>query len=898
MGIVTRILVRNLSEATSVRLNGATEVYMDTPEAFRIPMSKDVEKLSNANKIKIEGALRTSVDQTEVNNAVLVDFFTPLTVDNRRKWLDVLVTVDEIPTSFSRMYVVAKNDDAGQWEVEFAFPEDHWVELATQKKINTIDFGAYFLTKGNILSTWAAPKYEGDFTPTTEDGTGWNGAYWWPIVDYGNWVDQLIPLQNTTAPVKILAVEDLRPFVNYVYLLKRGFCEIGYTLGGLIFQTEWALRLWVYLLKEQYYDGSNEYGAGFEYGRNGRVVGRLLDADETLNTASEPITFDTVEFSLGTNALQYQGGSQWLAGIKNNFPFSAKFRFQFQFHLQNGHAAATKAGFVIAEVTGATNDDFTGLFFSTPVEFDIGAGTTDFISFEETVTLEPGQKGFLRYLYGIKPGDKIKKGFSFRVDPVNESLSRFDYIDVRTIMRDDLNLMDALKAFVHLIKGRIETDYATKTVNVYPERTSDVYTERVAGFIQDDEPAENVGPFVLPDSIKLQFIRPNMKRYTRLSFADAADTYIDSLNLLEPLHSRKINNGNDLPDEVDELQNPVFEPTAEGQPVDLKKAGRSPSPYLPRLWDNTDLQRSFNIGPRIVYAFDPSEQINPEPVGTFDTRAEIYFDGYEEADRITEFGYATQVRTWELDPTPTLDGSVIFGRKAYDLFSNFYLGLTNDNRGGVVVDLLQLVSMAQYNQYNFRRLFSFQYEGRSLRLPMTGIRDFSPDIPTPVTYFGSPVETGCCDLPCSCRFTECDYYQDFGVFMRQTTLDSLNISSFKVDNIEQLAAPVEFGQMNIISIGGKQYVTNLVDTLNSIEVPYFFFDYSTRAHAAKGLRFFKIKRPACQTFEIIISDVGDEVYKYTESEQAEQWFAGSWGAIGYVPETFTAPDNCVTTVEY
>lgn len=84
MGIVTRILVRNLSEATSVRLNGATEVYMDIPEAFRIPMSKDVEKLSNANKIKIEGALRTSVDQTEVNNAVLVDFFTPLTVDNRR----------------------------------------------------------------------------------------------------------------------------------------------------------------------------------------------------------------------------------------------------------------------------------------------------------------------------------------------------------------------------------------------------------------------------------------------------------------------------------------------------------------------------------------------------------------------------------------------------------------------------------------------------------------------------------------------------------------------------------------------------------------------------------------------------------------------------------------------
>ena len=898
MGIVTRILVRNLSEATSVRLNGATEAYMDTPEGFRIPMSKDVEKLSNTNKIKVEGALRTSVDQTEVNNAILVDFFTPLTVDNRRKWLDVLVTVDEVPAQFTRMYVSEKNDDSGTWSVEFALPADHWVELASQKNLNTIDFGSYFLTKDNIISTWAAPKYDGDYTPTVEDGTGWNGAYWWPVVDYGNWVDQLIPAQNTTAPVKMLAVEDLRPFVNLAYLLKRGFCEIGWTLGGLILQTEWALRLWVYLLKEQYYDGSNEYGAGYEYGRNGRVIGRLLDADEVLNTVNEPITFDTVEFSLGTNALQYQSGPQWLAGIQNNYPFSAKFHFQFQFHLENGHASATKVGFVIAEVTGSDNDDFTGLFFSTPVEFDIGAGTTDFISFEETIILEPGQKGFLRHLFGIESGDIIKKGFSCRIEPANESLSRFDFVDVRTIMRDDFNLLDALKSFVQLINGRIETDYGTKTINVYPERTSEVYTERVAGFIQDEENADDVSPYILPGSIKLKFIRPDLKRYTRLSFADASDAYIDSLNLLEPLHSRKINNGDDLPNETDEQQNPIFEPTAEGQPVDLKKAGRSPSPYLPRLWDNTELQRSFALGPRIVYAFGSVGQVNETPVGSFDTMAELYFDGYEEADRIDAFGYATQLPTWVIDPTPTIKGSVVFGRTAFDLFANFYLGLTNDNRGGVDVDLLQRVSMAQYNQYNFRRLFNFTYEGRTIRIPMTAIRDFSPDIPTPVKYFGSPVETGCCDLPCSCRFTECDYYQDFGVFMRQTTLDGLNISSFKVDNVEQLAAPVEFGQMNIISIGGKQYVTNLVDTLNAIEVPYFFFDYSTRVHDAKGLRFFKIKRPACQTFEIIISDVGDEVYRYTESAQQEQWFAGSWGAIGYAPETFTAPDNCVTTVEY
>ena len=43
---------------------------------------------------------------------------------------------------------------------------------------------------------------------------------------------------------------------------------------------------------------------------------------------------------------------------------------------------------------------------------------------------------------------------------------------------------------------------------------------------------------------------------------------------------------------------------------------------------------------------------------------------------------------------------------------------------------------------------------------------------------------------------------------------------------------------------------------------------------------------------------GDPVYRYTHNAQQEQWFAGSWGAIGYGGTTYTAPDNCTTTIEY
>ena len=919
MGIVTRILVSNLSEATSVRLNGATEAYMDTPEGFRIPMSKDVEKLSNTNKIKVEGALRTSVDQTEVNNAILVDFFTPLTVDNRRKWLDVLVTVDEVPAAFTRMYVVAKNDNAGQWEVEFALPEDHWVELATQKKINTIDFGPYTLTKANVETSWDSPTYDGDYTPMIDDGPGWNDAYaFWPV-DYGDWVDRRIPDQNTLDPVKMLAVEDLRPFVNYMYLLKRGFCEIGWTLGGRILETEYWRSTWAYLLKQEYYLGT-AYD-GLQYGKFGRIIGRTITADTVFGAtlSDRYIYFTALEYVGSSGAeLPFNGDpSKWMCGIQNPLPFKSKFKLSFKFQLEAHPIVVVDQSFIFnmqeIDPDDAQNETFTGQILSDPqdVSFIIEPSQTKFIAFDFTIELEPGQKAALSWLGNIGSfAGIIKKGMWFRCEPANDALTRNDVIDARTVLRDDISLMDELKSFVHFINGRVETDYTQRTVNVYPEKTTDVWGEVVAGFVRDDLPAEDISADIIASSVKTTFIRPDLKRYTRLSFANSSDDYIDSLVLTEPLHSRRILNGEDLPDEIDEIQNPIYEPTAEGQTTLLKRqlaitaaSGTRliASPYLPRMWDNSDGNRSFDIGPRLLVAFGEVRQINKNYLDDADKYVKIYWDSY--SIPVTIFGYATTLRTWDLhqsgvtDP-PEKDYNLIFGRAKNDLFVTNYIGLTNDNRGGAIIDLLQLVSMAQYNRYNFRALFSFPYEGRTIRIPMTAIRDFSPDIPTPVTYFASPVDTGCCDLPCSCRFTECDYYQDFGQYLRQDTLDDLNISSFKVDNVEQLSGPVSLGQLNMIDISGGVYVTNLVDTLNAIEVPYFFFDYSTRVHDAKGLRFFKIKRPACQTFEIIISDVGDEVYRYTESAQQEQWFAGSWGAIGYAPETFTAPDNCVTTVEY
>ena len=422
------------------------------------------------------------------------------------------------------------------------------------------------------------------------------------------------------------------------------------------------------------------------------------------------------------------------------------------------------------------------------------------------------------------------------------------------------------------------------------------------GFI-DDAASVDLRGKVICESTRLSPVKNNLTRYTRLQFAASTDAYIDSLDLPEPPFSRKVLNSLELKDQVTEIANPFFEPTVEGQSdvlrVFVTASGQvqNPTPFLPRLWDNTDGNMSFAIAPRIFFHYGDVAQVPPAPNDTL--AAWIYWEGVVGG----QFGYASQQRTWDIAPaTPAhLDGNVVFGSLPFDLYVQYWLGYLLAQRRGVLMDLLVWMDMNDWQDWNFRQPMSFDYEGVPVKVNLQSVRDFAPatDLPTPLTLLAAPMMTDCCDLPCSCRFTECDSYQDLGQYLSQSTLDTLSITSFKVNQVEQLAAPVDFGVINIEQYNGKSFVTNLVDALNGIGVDYFFFKVSTRDYSLKDdLRFFKIKRPACWSYEIIISDAGGEVYRYTETETLQKWFDVTWEPFGYAGDQVSEPLGCVTTVEY
>ncbi len=896
---MTKITLINLPDFIASFFEGHTSVDLELPENFSIRLTKSVERLSILNTISTEGALGFSVPFTQRNNCLLSEYSTPVTLGGAQPFYDVRVQVNGTGLAFTRLWVKSKNDPNKEWDLELTRDPNHWVELSSQISPADLDFGYFALSESNIFDSWANNQYDGDPTDIN------SGAYpiYWPLVDYGGWCDLSLPeQQNQESAVKAVGVEDFRPWVSLRYILQAGFCKIGWTLQSVLFESEHFRRIWVYALKPDYYSAVYDQ-------MGGRVVGGIFEIQNFDD--GDKLSLDEVSVQSNYSVIDVSNPPQTIRflGIKNHPNISLRYRFQMNGQFINDRSLPFVAQFGVYELeenSGAYT--YTGELISPNTEdFEFEPGETKRIIFDQTLIFKPGQIGAIHIaiLPNLEPGFKALPGLQFSITPENKSYMTGDVVHVRRSMSDEFSILDYLKACVHLCDGKLETDLETKTVTLYPGETSDFWGDIIPGFVLNESPVIDINHLVSDQSIKSSPIRQQLKRNTRLQFKQSSDAYIQSLNLPFPLHSRTYLNGIDLPNEIEEISNLVFEPSAEGSPIGLASGAgnRNPLPNLIRLWDNTNNERSFNIGPRIAYSYGAVQQINPSPITPISTLTSFFFNYVPNNSNdglATVFGYLTQSPTWEITPTPEKVLHLVFGTKEKDLFTTFYLGFSQSRKYGTLIDLLMMLNLNNYNEYNFRRLFKFTIKGLPIIAQMTGIRDFSSETPglTPVSFSIPPALLNCCELPCGCQFLECEYYQDFGIYIRQSTLNTYNVSSFIVDGIEILSEPVLLGIVKFIDIAGSPYFTTLVDTLNSIGASYFTFSYSNRTHPDKGLRFFKIKRLLCTTFEIIISDGATPKYKYTNDSQEQKVFALDWEPMGYNSEFTDVPENCIQTTEY
>lgn len=891
----TVITVINLPDSVGSLFGGVTKIDLDLPESFSIRLNKSVEQLSILNKISTEGVLGFSVPFTPKNDRVFAEYVSPVALNVTTVFFEIQIVVNGSALHFSRLFVRGCDRRAREWNLDAARDPNHWVELSSQVKTNDLDFGTFQMTRSNIIASWPNAAYVGDYTDLL---TG--SPVYWPLIDFGGWCDQTTKPDPAKGRFKAVAVEDFRPMLSWIYILQSGFCAIGWTIESALFELDVIRRLWVYALRPDYYVASENL-------LGGRVTGQIYT--RTLFNNGDFLLLEDVTV-LGDYAV-IQGGLPTLrfCGVKNYAGVSLKYRFFFTGEFHNDRALPFFAYFSVMEIedVGGTYE-FTGeLISDDPLEVEFAAGQRIQVTFEQTVTLKPNQMAAIHIpvLPQTTPGFFVEAGFYFEVTPENQSFMTDDIVDIRLAVSDEMSILDWLKAFIHVTNGKLSTDWNTKTVTILPNKTSNIWGETVGGFLLRENPVIDLDDVVVDDSVILTPVRPDLKRFTRFQFKDSTDAYISTLSLSEPPHSRTILNSVDLKNEVEKIENPFIEPTIEGIPDGIASGsgGRQPFPRLPRFWDNTDGNRSFDIKPRILYAYGEVKQVNPEPKTSTDLYSSFFFDelpNVANSGLVQSFGYATQSPTWNMTPVPSVIVDFVFGVKSTDLFTIFYLGYTQDARSGTIADVLIRMNMARYSDIDFRSLYRFNIKGIPIIAPMIDIRDFSSaeNIPTPVKFFVEPAVLDCCDLPCGCQFIECEYYQDMSATMRQSTLDDLKLSSFVIDGIEYVSTPVAFGTIKIIDIGGKPYVTNLVDILNAIGAPYFSFNYSTRLHPEKGLRFFKMKHLVCHDFEIMITESGVDAYRFTNTSQQQAVFQVGFDQNGYGTEFMDVPENCINTTEY
>lgn len=146
--------------------------------------------------------------------------------------------------------------------------------------------------------------------------------------------------------------------------------------------------------------------------------------------------------------------------------------------------------------------------------------------------------------------------------------------------------------------------------------------------------------------------------------------------------------------------------------------------------------------------------------------------------------------------------------------------------------------------------------------------------------WSAPQPFDCCT---AASLTECFFYQDFRIGGTDGQL-MYEVASFFVDGIEQLAEGVPFtGPLNVITVDGRPFVTNLIDALNKCDVCGFSFwpAENRRPIGDDDIErggYFRVRRPTAVGFEIIIKTrpFGNFAYRYTDGDGAEIWDGLAW----------------------
>lgn len=657
------------------------KMYLDLGP-FELQLNKSVQELTQTNDIPAETAFGGALPYSPVNDHLLkkyrnanvpIESYTPESV-----------TVINGAHTFrlDQLAVLNASDEARQYEIELKRTNEDWRKKADQLFLKDILLGTYDLTEANLRAAWNTPQYL--------DGT--TGVYF-PLCNYGAFYDQ-----------STVITEDFRAWFHPLYLLQKGFQQIGWNFRCPALETPYGRQLIAYLL-------SPNYGSDGQANENRIFRAQLIGPQIFTPTIGDTIVFFAFEtVDPGNNydntTYTYSGTGFFNFTVKVNGTMGG-FINQGTVYLQLIRVDAQGVETAVKTEVSAPTD--------ANQPFTIELNATD-------VLVSPGQSIFVRAIPGPNTPTYSLASGSFENTVIRSIIGEGETFVLNETLHPDLTLYDLFKGIAHPFKGKARTYWNSRETWLYTPYEVDLYSTNIEGFYLDT--AEDLTPRVHSKTLQVNNPPVEQKRYVRIGFAKPSDNYIKIHSPDAVPFDKEVDLGtNYLPGKPEESRNPIFEPTLNGLATTIPTSTGTPVD-VPHLWDNDDNKPSFDLGFRIAFTPGFIQQVNSE-AGAANTLRTWLYKGTEE----TFTPYAFQVPlSQQLNGIITEDITerVVYGDEENDFWRLFWFKDFLDEKNAIRHTFTLHTKNNDYKREDFRGLKVIDYGGRTQAFRAIAIDSFEP----------------------------------------------------------------------------------------------------------------------------------------------------------------------------
>lgn len=712
-------------------------ITLDTDSGFSLRLTKQLEALSNLNNIKIDGVLGFSLPATPKNDLLLRRYVMPNTADATFDGIDVNIQIGSRTVKQNKLFVLRYANK--QYDIEIRNTVEHWIFGAKNLKLVDLDLGAKFdFTIANIFN------YSSSGPEEYVDG---DSGLRFPLAFYGGWFGkQREPISS-----------DMRPWFSILYLLQKGYCQLGWKFRSTVLESDYGRRLIAYLLAE-------------DFGQDaGTLESRKFAANKTTDEIwygvfgpvripiTKTIIFDNETEDTGNNYDNSTG--KYSGACVSDVTAKVKVRFKGESSGQFGNdikPLTLRVKLMYAHPTlGQLEIGSTEKYCSSP-EFNDDQTYEFYMELVvKDVELEPNAS-----IYATFGGDgefvqnlEVRSGSKFYNVPKRTYLRAGDSFYLQSLFDPNISLLDLTKATSHIFNGKFYTDWVNREVWLYPTYTTKHYNSEISNGYFLENSSIDITNAIQCDSEAIDTPTKDIPRYTIIKFKGDGDFFVKEKvgKDGQPLHSYTIDRGDKFGEEPITLENPLFEATVNRLIDDV--AVNNVAIDIPHMAESYDVEKpkvQFKIKPRILYWHGNHQQFQN---GTFaDVR--LFGTGSYYIPYACQLSQANSAAGGY--PFP----NVIYGEDPAnkDLYNYFYKKWMFETTENLSLELLMFLKQNEYFRYNFRESYTFKVLGRTVIGRLIEVRDFDTCnvTSTPIKLIPTKQSfSSCLDVPNSGNDLKC-----------------------------------------------------------------------------------------------------------------------------------------------